>query len=352
MGKALKAAGQLVESDPAAARALLDSSAKVLAELDTVVRGIRPAVLADRALAGAIRALARDTPVRVFVDDGLSGRPPAPVESAGYFAVREVLANVVKDSGARRVWIDVRHDDDMLHLGVTHDGTSPATAGGLHGVERLLAAAGGVAAVSPPGDLTTIAMEIPCAVADASAMAKAARLAAPAPELACMHNPGGQDAFYVYENWTLRKAVLHRGECRFCNHGRGQRASGETPNGKWHGPYVSEDMARSDPAAQQYVLIHVRAQPQEPLVQPVTGERAVEAHRIAADEQHEHRVGFTPFDPLDDTAEVPGSQGHEDFLADPPGTRPRVRPRRMRCRPGPYVVISHHAPPAHSGRRG
>jgi hypothetical protein len=91
-------------------RGLLDSSARALAELGTVVRGIRPAVLADRAL-------------------------------AGYFAVREVLAHVVKDSGARRVWIDVRHDDDMLRLGVTHDGTSPATAGGLHGVERLLAAA-------------------------------------------------------------------------------------------------------------------------------------------------------------------------------------------------------------------
>jgi signal transduction histidine kinase len=250
MGKALKAAGQLVESDPAAARALLDSSARTLAELGTVVRGIRPAVLADRGLADAIRALALDAPVRVFADDGLCGRPPAAAESVGYLAVREVLASVVKGSGAWRVWIDVRHGDGMLRLGVTHDGTSPATVGGLHGVERLLAAVGGVVAVSPPGEMTTIAMEIPYAVADAPATAEAPRPAAQVPELACIRNPGVQDAFYVYENWTSRKAVLHRGECRFCNYGRGQRDSGETPNGKWHGPYVSEDVARSDSGVQ------------------------------------------------------------------------------------------------------
>lgn len=247
IGKTLKAAGQLVESDPAAARPLLDSSARALAELGTLVRGIRPPVLADRGLTGAIRALALDMPVRVFVADGLSGRPPAPLESVGYFAVREVLGGVVKDSGARRVWIDVRHDDGMLRLGVTHDGTSPGTSDGLHPIERLLAAVGGVAAVSPPGGLTTVAMEIPCAVADARAMAKTTRLATPMLNLACADNPGVQDVFYVYENWNVRKAVLHRGECRFCHHGRGQRDSGETPSGTWHGPYVSEDMARSGP---------------------------------------------------------------------------------------------------------
>jgi hypothetical protein len=51
---------------------------------------------------------------------------------------------------------------------------------------------------------------------------------------------------WVYENWTLRKAVLHRGECGACKHGRGQHGGGETENGKWHGPYSSADTARSD----------------------------------------------------------------------------------------------------------
>ena len=42
---------------------------------------------------------------------GLPGRPPAPVESAVYFAVAECLANVVKHSGATSAWVDLRHED-------------------------------------------------------------------------------------------------------------------------------------------------------------------------------------------------------------------------------------------------
>lgn len=52
--------------------------------------------------------------------------------------------------------------------------------------------------------------------------------------------------FWVYENWTLRKAVLHRGECGACKRGRGQHGGGETKNGRWHGPYSSADAARAD----------------------------------------------------------------------------------------------------------
>ena len=65
MGITLGAAGRLIETDPAAARSLLiearDASAKALAELRDLVRGIHPPVLADRGLADAVRALALDT---------------------------------------------------------------------------------------------------------------------------------------------------------------------------------------------------------------------------------------------------------------------------------------------------
>jgi signal transduction histidine kinase len=59
-----------------------------------LVRGIHPPVLADRGLADAVRALALDSPLRPYLASELPGRLPAPVESAAYFAVSELLANV------------------------------------------------------------------------------------------------------------------------------------------------------------------------------------------------------------------------------------------------------------------
>ena len=170
MGMTLDAAGQIIDTNPDAARALLfearDASVKALVELRALVRGIHPPVLADRGLADAIRALALDSPLRSHVLGGLDGRLPAPVESAAYFAVSELLANVSKHAGARETWIDIRHAGGMLRLGVTDNGqggADPARGTGLRGIERRLAAFDGVLAVSsPPGGPTSVTMEIPC----------------------------------------------------------------------------------------------------------------------------------------------------------------------------------------------
>jgi signal transduction histidine kinase len=172
MGMTLDAAGQLIESNPAAAHALLaearDNSVRALAELRDLVRGIHPPVLADRGLADAVRALALDMPLRVECACELAGRPPAPVESAAFFAVSELLANVSKHAEADRAWIDIRHDRGVLRIGVTDDGrggANPARGTGLSGIERRLAAFDGVVAVSsPPGGPTVVNMEIPCAL--------------------------------------------------------------------------------------------------------------------------------------------------------------------------------------------
>lgn len=147
MGMTLDAAGHLIEDDPGAARALLiearDNSAKALRELRALVRGIHPPVLADRGLADAVRALALDTPLRVNLTSDLDSqrRPSAPVESAAYFAVNELLANVCKHARAGQVWIDLRHDDGV----------------------RLAAFDGVLALSSPPGGPTTVTLEIPLA---------------------------------------------------------------------------------------------------------------------------------------------------------------------------------------------
>jgi len=172
MGMTLDAAGQLIETNPAAAHALLaearENSIKALGELRDLVRGIHPPVLADRGLADAVRALALDMPLRVHCACELTGRPPAPVESAAFFAVSELLANVSKHAEADRAWIDMRHDGGVLRIGVTDDGrggADPVRGSGLSGIERRLASFDGVVAVSsPPGGPTVVNMEIPCAL--------------------------------------------------------------------------------------------------------------------------------------------------------------------------------------------
>jgi signal transduction histidine kinase len=169
MGMTLDAAGQLIHQNPHAAQALLneakENSVKALAELRALVRGIHPPVLADRGLADAIRALALDTPLRTYLASDLAERLPAPVESAAYFAVSELLANVCKHAEARQAWIDVRLTDGMLKIAVTDDGrggADPRLGTGLHGIERRLAAFDGLLAVgSPPGGPTSATIEIP-----------------------------------------------------------------------------------------------------------------------------------------------------------------------------------------------
>jgi signal transduction histidine kinase len=172
VGMTLGAAEELIGTRPEAARALLaearEASAKALAELRSLVRGVHPPVLADRGLADAVRALALDSGLNVDVVAALPGRPQAPVESAAYFAVSELLANVSKHAHARQTWIDMRHERGMLRVDVTddgHGGAAPSPGSGLHGIERRLAAFDGILALnSPPGGPTVVTMEIPCAL--------------------------------------------------------------------------------------------------------------------------------------------------------------------------------------------
>jgi len=45
-------------------------------------------------------------------------------------------------------------------------------------------------------------------------------------------------SYYIYENWTVKKARIHKGVCVFCNNGEGihKNPPGEK-NGKWRGPF-------------------------------------------------------------------------------------------------------------------
>jgi signal transduction histidine kinase len=137
LGMSIGLAEQVLRDDPDLALKLLaearESSGQALTDLRHLVRGIHPPVLAERGLEGAIRALALTLPLPVDLRIELPGRPPAPVESAAYFAVAEILANVVKHSAARSAWVQLEYSQARL-----------------------------IAVTSPVGGPTVVTMELPC----------------------------------------------------------------------------------------------------------------------------------------------------------------------------------------------
>ncbi|MEU9164169.1 histidine kinase [Streptomyces sp. NPDC048424] len=170
LGMTLDEATRLLDRDPPAARALLRdvraTAERALQDLRELVHGVLPPVLADRGLGDAVRSLALDSHLDVHIEVALHGRLPAPVESAGYFAVAELLANAAKHSGAPAVRIRLSHADDVLRVTVTDEGRGGADpdGSGLRGVRRRLDPFDGTLVLhSPRGGPTTATLEIPCA---------------------------------------------------------------------------------------------------------------------------------------------------------------------------------------------
>ena len=170
MGMAVRTGEKLLDKDPDLARKLIvevrENTATALTEIRDLVHGIHPPVLAERGLADAIRVVALDCPLDVRVDADLPGRLAPPVESAAYFAVRELLTNAAKHADANQVRVDVRHASHLLRIVVADDGrggADPSGGSGLSGVRRRLGTFDGELDVcSPPGGPTTVTMEIPC----------------------------------------------------------------------------------------------------------------------------------------------------------------------------------------------
>ncbi|WP_371494863.1 sensor domain-containing protein [Kitasatospora sp. NBC_00374] len=138
----------------------------VLAELRELINGIHPQVLTDHGLPDACADAADRSPVPVEVAFELTGRLPAAVESAGYFAVSEALTNLAKHSGARSARIHGHHARGLLVIEVLDDGrggADPALGTGLTGLADRVAVVDGVLTLSsPPGGPTVLRMEIPC----------------------------------------------------------------------------------------------------------------------------------------------------------------------------------------------
>jgi len=165
-------AESLYDTDPAKARRLVSdarsTTGAAIGDLRSVVRGVHPPVLADRGLGGAVEALALDMAIPVDVHVSLPGRPPAPVESALYFAVAECLANIGKHAEAEHAWIRLSYADGVVCALVGDDGrggATPESGTGLLGVMRRLSAFDGTMRVSSPDrGPTLVTLEVPCAL--------------------------------------------------------------------------------------------------------------------------------------------------------------------------------------------
>jgi len=166
----LRLARTRMDEDPAAAADLLEESVAELAgataELRELARGIHPAVLTDRGLDAALKAVAGRAPVPVEVTSTLTERLPAPVEAAVYFVVAEALTNVARYAEASSASVCIERGDSSVTVEVSDDGmggADPSTGFGLRGLDdRVATLDGTLEVVSPSGEGTIVRAEIPC----------------------------------------------------------------------------------------------------------------------------------------------------------------------------------------------
>jgi signal transduction histidine kinase len=165
----MRIADSVVDEDPEKAHQLVaDAQAELsaaLEELRELARGIHPAVLTDRGLEPALRALAERAPVVVEIEDVPDERLPPTVEVAAYYVVAEAITNAAKYASASRVTVNVTQTNGSAVVQVADDGVGgadPARGSGLHGlVDRVEALAGRLHVDSPPNGGTQIKAEIP-----------------------------------------------------------------------------------------------------------------------------------------------------------------------------------------------
>ncbi|MGY0489376.1 HAMP domain-containing protein [Streptomyces sp. WG-D5] len=165
----LRLARELIPDTESAAIDLLDQSADnaqtAINELRELASGIYPLVLTVKGLVAAVKDLAARCPVPVVVESVDERRISPTVESNAYFVVAEAVTNAVKHARASRIDVSLVFGD-MLRITVVDDGVGgmdKATAGsGMTGLaDRVAAFDGKLAIESPPGEGTTLLIQIP-----------------------------------------------------------------------------------------------------------------------------------------------------------------------------------------------
>jgi len=158
---ATSGAGELVRQLDGVATGL----AEVLEELREIARGLHPAIWGEYGLRSALKALARRSAVPVRLDVRVEGRLAEPVETAAYYVVAEALTNAAKHAHATAAEVQVAAGAGVLHVRVRDDGCGgvDVTLGsGLTGLKDRAEALGGHLTLhSPPGEGTTLQVELP-----------------------------------------------------------------------------------------------------------------------------------------------------------------------------------------------
>jgi signal transduction histidine kinase len=139
--------------------------ADALDELREIARGVHPAILSKGGLGPALRWLARRSPLPVTLDVEAVPRLPEAVEVAAYYVVCEALANAAKHAEAGAVELHVTVGDGLLSVSIRDDGVGGVDRGkgsGIVGlIDRVEALGGTLHVASPPGEGTSIRVELP-----------------------------------------------------------------------------------------------------------------------------------------------------------------------------------------------
>lgn len=143
-------------------------------ELDHIIAALRPVVLDELGLAGALPGIVADwsrhsgIPAEVVLVHVEQERFDDETESTLYRATQEGLTNVVKHARARRVDVTLTRIQDTLCLTVEDDGVGFDVADihrgwGLRGMAERARSVGGMLDVeSTPGAGTTVIVRLPC----------------------------------------------------------------------------------------------------------------------------------------------------------------------------------------------
>jgi signal transduction histidine kinase len=144
---------------------LADGLGTALDELREISHGIHPAILSASGLGPALEALARRSAVPVELDLNLGPRLDEHVEAAGYYIASEAITNAAKHAQASVIEVCVDARDGAFTLSISDDGiggADPSRGSGIIGLrDRVEALGGTILVLSPPGQGTTLHVQLP-----------------------------------------------------------------------------------------------------------------------------------------------------------------------------------------------
>jgi signal transduction histidine kinase len=166
LGLALEAAPP--QADPSLMGALDGARTEVASAIDELrdlAHGLRPRVLTERGLRGALQRLADSSAVPVSIFDVSSARLVESVETTAYYVVAEAMANAQKHARASTLGITARVAEGALRVEVVDDGDGGASERSGLGLQelrdRVETAGGRFRVASPDAGGTRVMAELP-----------------------------------------------------------------------------------------------------------------------------------------------------------------------------------------------